>query len=201
LSRAWVCSKVAPSSPELHKCSGLDNKNRNRDWWRIGNRSGNLHDFRSEWRPRFFVFEIRDLEAAESGPSDKFARMVALQTRSDATSTDAGASRVRGVHQFSTMRAPRLDILVNKRGHRSRRHRREHQRKPIWDRIYSVNVKGIFLCSKAGVPRMARFRRRCNPQPRIDRLLSSGLTDRFAYSMSKGAVHSRWTRSKSPSTM
>ena len=55
------------------------------------------------------------------------------------------------------------------------------------DRIYSVNVKGIFLCSRAAVRRMLT-----NGGGVILNLASIasliGLTDRFAYSMSKGAV-------------
>jgi 2-keto-3-deoxy-L-fuconate dehydrogenase len=56
-----------------------------------------------------------------------------------------------------------------------------------FDRIYSVNVKGIFLCSRAAVRRML-----ASGGGVILNLASIasliGLTDRFAYSMSKGAV-------------
>jgi 2-keto-3-deoxy-L-fuconate dehydrogenase len=56
-----------------------------------------------------------------------------------------------------------------------------------FDRIYSVNVKGVFLCSKAAVPRMV------TAGGGVILNLASiasliGLPDRFAYSMSKGAV-------------
>jgi NAD(P)-dependent dehydrogenase (short-subunit alcohol dehydrogenase family) len=54
-------------------------------------------------------------------------------------------------------------------------------------RIYDVNVKGVYLCSKAAVPRMVEAGGGV-----ILNLASIasliGLLDRFAYSMSKGAV-------------
>ncbi len=55
------------------------------------------------------------------------------------------------------------------------------------DRLYAVNVKGIFLCSKQAVPRM-----RAQGGGVILNLASIasliGIVDRFAYSMTKGAV-------------
>ncbi|MFY0626994.1 MAG: SDR family oxidoreductase [Reichenbachiella sp.] len=56
-----------------------------------------------------------------------------------------------------------------------------------FDRILDVNVRGVFNCSKIGVEKM-------NPKGGSIVNLSSigahvGLADRFAYSMSKGAVH------------
>ncbi len=55
------------------------------------------------------------------------------------------------------------------------------------DRIYNVNVKGVFNCLQAAVPLM-------KSSGGVITNLSSiathvGLTERFAYSMSKGAVH------------
>ena len=56
-----------------------------------------------------------------------------------------------------------------------------------FETVFSVNVKGVFLCLKAGVERMK------SKGGSIINLSSVaahvGLTDRFAYSMSKGAVH------------
>jgi NAD(P)-dependent dehydrogenase (short-subunit alcohol dehydrogenase family) len=56
-----------------------------------------------------------------------------------------------------------------------------------FDRIYGVNVKGVYLCAQAGVNRMLK-----SGGGVILNLASIasliGLTDRFAYSMSKGAV-------------
>jgi NAD(P)-dependent dehydrogenase (short-subunit alcohol dehydrogenase family) len=57
-----------------------------------------------------------------------------------------------------------------------------------FDHVFNVNVKGIFLCMQAAIPQM-----RETGGGVIINLASIanhvGLSDRFAYSMSKGAVH------------
>jgi 2-keto-3-deoxy-L-fuconate dehydrogenase len=56
-----------------------------------------------------------------------------------------------------------------------------------FDRIYSVNVKGVYNCLQAVIPQM-----KSNKSSAIVNLASIassvGIADRFAYSMSKGAV-------------
>jgi NAD(P)-dependent dehydrogenase (short-subunit alcohol dehydrogenase family) len=55
-----------------------------------------------------------------------------------------------------------------------------------FDRLYAVNVKGLFLCSKHALPHLlARQGVICNLAS-IASLI--GIADRFAYSMTKGAV-------------
>jgi NAD(P)-dependent dehydrogenase (short-subunit alcohol dehydrogenase family) len=82
--------------------------------------------------------------------------------------------------------AARLDILVNNAGigHVGTV---ETTSEADLDRLYAVNVKGIFHCSKQAVPRM-----RAQGGGVILNLASIasliGIVDRFAYSMSKGAV-------------
>jgi len=82
--------------------------------------------------------------------------------------------------------AGRLDILVNNAGI-AHIGTVESTTETDLDRIYAVNVKGVFLCSQATVPRMKR-----HGGGVILNLASIasliGLVDRFAYSMSKGAV-------------
>ena len=82
--------------------------------------------------------------------------------------------------------ASRIDILVNNAGI-AHIGTVENTSEEDFDRIYSVNVKGIFLCSQAAVRRMLT-----TGGGVILNLASIasliGLTDRFAYSMSKGAV-------------
>ncbi len=56
-----------------------------------------------------------------------------------------------------------------------------------FDDIYKVNVKGVFHCLKAGVDRMKSKGGSIINISSIAALV--GLSDRFAYSMSKGAVH------------
>jgi NAD(P)-dependent dehydrogenase (short-subunit alcohol dehydrogenase family) len=82
--------------------------------------------------------------------------------------------------------AGRLDILVNNAGI-AHIGTVESTTEADLDRIYSVNVKGVALCSQQGVRLMLRGNGGV-----ILNLASIasliGLTDRFAYSMSKGAV-------------
>jgi NAD(P)-dependent dehydrogenase (short-subunit alcohol dehydrogenase family) len=82
--------------------------------------------------------------------------------------------------------AGRLDILVNNAGI-AHIGTVETTTEEDLDRIYSVNVKGVALCSQQGVRLMLR-----TGGGVILNLASIasliGLTDRFAYSMSKGAV-------------
>jgi NAD(P)-dependent dehydrogenase (short-subunit alcohol dehydrogenase family) len=82
--------------------------------------------------------------------------------------------------------APRLDILVNNAGI-AHVGNVERTSEADLDRIYAVNVKGVYLCSQAAVKMMAPAGGGV-----ILNLASIasliGLTDRFAYSMSKGAV-------------
>ncbi|MCL4168141.1 UNVERIFIED_CONTAM: hypothetical protein GTU68_044577 [Idotea baltica] len=57
-----------------------------------------------------------------------------------------------------------------------------------FDRIYNVNVKGVFHCLKTGVEKM---KSKGGAIVNISSIVAHiGIPDRFAYSMSKGAVHS-----------
>jgi 2-keto-3-deoxy-L-fuconate dehydrogenase len=82
--------------------------------------------------------------------------------------------------------AHRVDVLVNNAGI-AHVGTVETTSEADFDRIYSVNVKGVYLCSQAGIKLMLR-----DGGGVILNLASIasliGLTDRFAYSMSKGAV-------------
>ena len=81
----------------------------------------------------------------------------------------------------------RLDILVNNAGI-AHVGNIEQTSEEDFDRLYRVNVKGVFLCSQAALPVML-----CDKGGVILNLASIvalvGVADRFAYSMSKGAVH------------
>ena len=82
--------------------------------------------------------------------------------------------------------ARRVNILINNAGI-AHVGTVENTSEADFDRIYSVNVKGVYLCSQAGIKLMLR-----DGGGVILNLASIasliGLTDRFAYSMSKGAV-------------
>jgi NAD(P)-dependent dehydrogenase (short-subunit alcohol dehydrogenase family) len=89
---------------------------------------------------------------------------------------------------FEAMRAahPRIDILVNNAGI-SHVGTIEQTSDADLDRLYAVNVKGVFLCARAAVPIMlAQGGGVILNMASIASLI--GLPDRFAYSMSKGAV-------------
>ena len=78
-----------------------------------------------------------------------------------------------------------LDVLVNSAGiaHVGNLEQTSEQE---FDRLYAVNVKGVYNCMKAAVPAM---KHRGGVILNIASVASSvGIPDRFAYSMTKGAV-------------
>ncbi len=81
----------------------------------------------------------------------------------------------------------RLDILVNSAGI-SHIGKADNTSEIEFDRIYHVNVKGVYNCLYAAIPVMKNsgggvVLNVCSVAAFV------GLTDRFAYSMSKGAVY------------
>lgn len=81
----------------------------------------------------------------------------------------------------------RVDILVNCAGI-SHIGKADTTDEADFDRIYNVNVKGMYNCLHAAIPAM-----KANGGGAILNMCSvaglAGLSDRFAYSMSKGAVY------------
>jgi 2-keto-3-deoxy-L-fuconate dehydrogenase len=82
---------------------------------------------------------------------------------------------------------PSVDVLVNNAGvaHIGKAHTTPEG---DFDRIYNVNVKGAYNTLYAAIPRMQAqgggvILNLCSIAAHV------GLTDRFAYSMSKGAIH------------
>jgi NAD(P)-dependent dehydrogenase (short-subunit alcohol dehydrogenase family) len=81
---------------------------------------------------------------------------------------------------------PRLDILVNNAGI-AHVGTIEQTGEEDFDRLYRVNVKGVFLCSQAAIPAMVR--QGGGVILNMASIVSIvGVPERFAYSMSKGAV-------------
>jgi 2-keto-3-deoxy-L-fuconate dehydrogenase len=81
----------------------------------------------------------------------------------------------------------RVDILVNNAGiaHVGTIERTDEA---DFDRLYRVNVKGVYLCARAAVPTMvAQGGGVILNMASIASLI--GVPERFAYSMTKGAVH------------
>ncbi len=85
---------------------------------------------------------------------------------------------------FSSL--PRLDILVNNAGI-AHVGSIEQTTPEDFDRLYRVNVLGVYLCARAAVPIM--LRQGGGVILNMASIASlMGLPDRFAYSMTKGAV-------------
>ena len=80
-----------------------------------------------------------------------------------------------------------IDILVNNAGI-AHIGNAESTTEDDFDRIYRVNVKGVFNCMQAVIPVM-KSRKRGVILNMSSIAAQLGLSDRFAYSMSKGAVY------------
>lgn len=79
-----------------------------------------------------------------------------------------------------------IDVLINNAGIGSVG-TLEQTTEDELDRVYKVNVKGVYNCSYAAVPHMKK--RQSGVIVNLASIASSvGIPDRFAYSMSKGAV-------------
>jgi NAD(P)-dependent dehydrogenase (short-subunit alcohol dehydrogenase family) len=106
----------------------------------------------------------------------------ALARRCDVSSADD----VAGTFGAIAAEAGRLDILVNNAGI-AHVGTIEQVSPEDLDRLYAVNVRGVYLCSRAAVAIMLRQGRGVIlNMASIASLI--GLPDRFAYSMTKGAV-------------
>lgn len=131
---------------------------------------------------RVFVLE-RDLKGGE-----ETARAIATSGgKAEVIECDVtSGTSVAAAFEAVGLSAPKLDILVNNAGI-AHVGNVEKTTEADLDRVYAVNVKGVYLCSQAGVKMM-----RSSGGGVILNLASIasliGLTDRFAYSMSKGAV-------------
>ncbi|WP_420386712.1 SDR family NAD(P)-dependent oxidoreductase [Roseivirga sp.] len=81
---------------------------------------------------------------------------------------------------------PQLDILINNAGI-AHVGNLEGTSEEDLDKIYEVNVKGVYLCLREGIPLMKEKGGSIINVASIASVV--GIADRFAYSMSKGAVY------------
>ncbi len=98
----------------------------------------------------------------------------------------ADAANVRAAFNAIVRDHGRLDILVNNAGIAHVGNIEQTPEEDL-DRLYRVNIKGVYLCSQAAVPVMVRQGGGVIlNMASITSLI--GVAERFAYSMSKGAV-------------
>ena len=97
-------------------------------------------------------------------------------------------SNIKEVNQviLEICKTSNIDILINNAGI-AHVGNIENCKEEDLDRLYNVNIKGVYNCSKAAIPYMKK-----NKNGLIINLASIassvGISDRFAYSMTKGAV-------------
>lgn len=131
---------------------------------------------------RVFVLDL-DGDAADRTA----AAITAAGGTADSAACDVSdAASVKSMFDAIVGRAGRLDILVNNAGV-AHVGSIERTSEAEFDRLFRVNVKGVYLCSQAAVPVMVR-----QGGGVILNMASIvafiGVADRFAYAMSKGAV-------------
>jgi len=131
---------------------------------------------------RVFVLELN-----EAGAQETLSRVRDAGGKAEAVACDVSdANSVAAAFDRVATEAGRIDILVNNAGI-AHIGTVETTTEADMDRIFAVNVKGVHLCSQAAIPRMvAAGGGVILNLASIASLI--GLTDRFAYSMSKGAV-------------
>ena len=125
----------------------------------------------------------RDIDGAKNTA----AAVVTGGGSADALKCDVSdASGVKSTFGAIVERTGRLDILINNAGvaHVGNIERTSEDE---FDRLYRVNVKGVYLCSQAAVPVMVQ--QGGGVILNMASIVSFiGVADRFAYSMTKGAV-------------
>jgi 2-keto-3-deoxy-L-fuconate dehydrogenase len=128
---------------------------------------------------------VLDLDA--DGATATAAAITGSGGTADSAACDVSdAAAVKSTFDAIVGRIGRLDILVNNAGVA---HVGNIERTPEaeFDRLFRVNVKGVYLCSQAAVPVMVR--QGGGVILNMASIVSFiGVADRFAYSMSKGAV-------------
>lgn len=129
--------------------------------------------------------EVLDLQ--ESAAQSTADRIVAEGGSAAASACDVGdQAGVKEVFAQIDARRPRLDILVNNAGVAHIGTLLTTAEADL-DRLYRINIKGVYNCAQAAVERMTKrdggvVLNLCSIAAQM------GLSDRFAYSMTKGAV-------------
>jgi NAD(P)-dependent dehydrogenase (short-subunit alcohol dehydrogenase family) len=131
---------------------------------------------------RVFVLDRDEAAAGRTAATIAGAGGAATALRCDVTSVSDATEAVGAIDAA----AGRLDILVNNAGV-AHVGTVETTAEADFDRVYQVNVKGVYLCTRAALPLILRGGGGVIlNMASIASLI--GIPDRFAYSMSKGAV-------------
>ena len=127
------------------------------------------------------------LDVDEEAGEETGARIRESGGDARATRVDVGAAaEVETAFRSIEARRGRLDILVNNAGI-AHVGDLEHTEEEDLDRLYRVNVKGVFLCCRAAIPSMLRGGG--GVVLNMDSIAALvGVPERFAYSTTKGAV-------------
>jgi 2-keto-3-deoxy-L-fuconate dehydrogenase len=127
---------------------------------------------------------VHIIELNEEAANDTVAEIRAAGGNADVHKCDVSIQQ-QVVDVFSTI--GNIEILINNAGI-AHIGRADNTSEADFDRIYNVNVKGVYNCLFAALPVM-----RANKAGVILNTASVaahvGITDRFAYSTSKGAIH------------
>jgi NAD(P)-dependent dehydrogenase (short-subunit alcohol dehydrogenase family) len=104
------------------------------------------------------------------------------------TFLQADVSKLDEVNKTFERLPEKIDVLVNNAGI-SHIGNLENTTEEDFERVFQVNAKGVFTCSQAAIPKL-----KANGGGSIINMCSVaaiiGIPDRFAYSMTKGAVYS-----------
>jgi 3-oxoacyl-[acyl-carrier protein] reductase len=96
-------------------------------------------------------------DVADAGGQETVADILAQKGEAIFVRTDVSRlSDIENLVKTALDRFSRIDILFNVAGIFMRRTAVENIEESLWDRIYSVNVKSVFLTTKSVVPQMKR---------------------------------------------
>jgi 2-keto-3-deoxy-L-fuconate dehydrogenase len=127
---------------------------------------------------------VLDISAAAAAESAALARAAGALAR--AIECDVGdAASVEAAFAALAAQGKAVDVLVNSAGI-SHIGTLERTDEASFDRLYRVNVKGVYLCCRAALASMAERGGVIVNMASIASLI--GIEERFAYSMTKGAV-------------
>jgi NAD(P)-dependent dehydrogenase (short-subunit alcohol dehydrogenase family) len=128
------------------------------------------------------ILDMNELEGTKTANEITKKHSPAFFYQCDVSKSDEVEKVFKEIHAINDG----IDILINNAGIGFVGNI-ENTREEDLDRLYNVNVKGVFNCTKAAIP---YFKEKNNGVIiNMASIASSvGISDRFAYSMSKGAV-------------